>query len=197
MLVILIYDSIDIQGDERMKIIRNGVVYIQVLDFQRLLEKEKFEILTSEVFPILFREASKDSDMFIICKDNENDFIEFRNPKSVEFLTSFEEIVDYDEIKDLSYEEMDALRVCIINEKNEIASKVNMMSAEEQKQHPELFERYNTLSSKFMSLNDVYWFKRGKAKLVLPDDEKELKPISFVNEIKLRLKNAFNRKNNK
>lgn len=180
-----------------MKIIRNGVAYIQVLDFQRLLEKEKFEILTSEVFPILFREASKDSDMFIICKDNENDFIEFRNPKSVEFLTSFEEIVDYDEIKDLSYEEMDALRVCIINEKNEIASKVNMMSAEEQKQHPELFERYNTLSSKFMSLNDVYWFKRGKAKLVLPDDEKELKPISFVNEIKLRLKNAFNRKNNK
>ena len=197
MLVILIYDSIDIQGDERMKIIRNGVAYIQVLDFQRLLEKEKFEILTSEVFPILFREASKDSDMFIICKDNENDFIEFRNPKSVEFLTSFEEIVDYDEIKDLSYEEMDALRVCIINEKNEIASKVNMMSAEEQKQHPELFERYNTLSSKFMSLNDVYWFKRGKVKLVLPDDEKELKPISFGDEIKLRLKNAFNRKNNK
>ena len=197
MLVILIYDSIDIQGDECMKIIRNGVAYIQVLDFQRLLEKEKFEILTSEVFPILFREASKDSDMFIICKDNENDFIEFRNPKSVEFLTSFEEIVDYDEIKDLSYEEMDALRVCIINEKNEIASKVNMMSAEEQKQHPELFERYNTLSSKFMSLNDVYWFKRGKVKLVLPDDEKELKPISFGNEIKLRLKNAFNRKNNK
>ena len=48
-----------------------------------------------------------------------------------------------------------------------------------------------------MSLNDVYWFKRGKAKPVLPDDEKELKPISFVNEIKLRLKNAFNRKNNK
>lgn len=171
-----------------MKIIRNGIAYIQVLDFQRLLEKEKFEILTSEVFPILFREASKDSDMFIICKDNENDFIEFRNPKSVEFLTSFEEIVDYDEIKDLSYEEMDALRVCIINEKNEIASKVNMMSAEEQKQHPELFERYNTLSSKFMSLNDVYWFKRGKVKLVLPDDEKELKPISFGNEIKLRLK---------
>ena len=171
-----------------MKIIRNGVAYIQVLDFQRLLEKEKFEILTSEVFPILFREASKDSDMFIICKDNENDFIEFRNPKSVEFLTSFEEIVDYDEIKDLSYEEMDALRVCIINEKNEIASKVNMMSAEEQKQHPELFERYNTLSSKLMSLSDVYWFKRGKAKLVLPDDEKELKPISFGNEIKLRLK---------
>ena len=197
MLVILIYDSIDIQGDERMKIIRNGVAYIQVLDFQRLLEKEKFEILTSEVFPILFREASKDSDMFIICKDNENDFIEFRNPKSVEFLTSFEEIVDYDEIKDLSYEEMDALRVCIINEKNEIASKVNMMSAEEQKQHPELFERYNTLSSKLMSLSDVYWFKRGKVKLVLPDDEKELKPISFGNEIKLRLKNAFNRKNNK
>ncbi|MBD9114363.1 hypothetical protein EGP95_01120 [bacterium] len=71
------------------------------------------------------------------------------------------------------------------------------MSAEEQKQHPELFERYNTLSSKLMSLNDVYWYKRGKAKLVLPDDEKELKPISFVNEIKLRLKNAFNRKNNK
>ena len=102
-----------------------------------------------------------------------------------------------DEIKDLSYEEMDALRVCIINEKNEIASKVNMMSAEEQKQHPELFERYNTLSSKFMSLNDVYWFKRGKVKLVLPDDEKELKPISFGDEIKLRLKNAFNRKNNK
>lgn len=197
MLVILIYDSIDIQGDECMKIIRNGVAYIQVLDFQRLLEKEKFEILTSEVFPILFREASKDSDMFIICKDNENDFIEFRNPKSVEFLTSFEEIVDYDEIKDLSYEEMDALRVCIINEKNEIASKVNMMSAEEQKQHSELFERYNTLSSKFMSLNDVYWFKRGKVKLVLPDDEKELKPISFGDEIKLRLKNAFNRKNNK
>jgi len=197
LLVILIYDSIDIQGDECMKIIRNGVAYIQVLDFQRLLEKEKFEILTSEVFPILFREASKDSDMFIICKDNENDFIEFRNPKSVEFLTSFEEIVDYDEIKDLSYEEMDALRVCIINEKNEIASKVNMMSAEEQKQHPELFERYNTLSSKFMSLNDVYWFKRGKVKLVLPDDEKELKPISFGDEIKLRLKNAFNRKNNK
>lgn len=180
-----------------MKIIRNGVAYIQVLDFQRLLEKEKFEILTSEVFPILFREASKDSDMFIICKDNENDFIEFRNPKSVEFLTSFEEIVDYDEIKDLSYEEMDALRVCIINEKNEIESKVNMMSAEEQKQHPELFERYNTLSSKLMSLSDVYWFKRGKAKLVLPDDEKELKPISLGNEIKLRLKNAFNRKNNK
>ena len=92
---------------------------------------------------------------------------------------------------------MDALRVCIINEKNDIASKVNMMSAEEQKQHPELFERYNTLSSKFMSLNDVYWFKRGKVKLVLPDDEKELKPISFGDEIKLRLKNAFNRKNNK
>ena len=196
-MVILLCDSISIQGDECIKIIRNGVAYIQVLDFQRLLEKEKFEILTSEVFPILFREASKDSDMFIICKDNENDFIEFRNPKSVEFLTSFEEIVDYDEIKDLSYEEMDALRVCIINEKNEIASKVNMMSAEEQKQHPELFERYNTLSSKFMSLNDVYWFKRGKVKLVLPDDEKELKPISFGDEIKLRLKNAFNRKNNK
>ena len=93
MLVILIYDSIDIQGDECMKIIRNGVAYIQVLDFQRLLEKEKFEILTSEVFPILFREASKDSDMFIICKDNENDFIEFRNPKSVEFLTSLKKLL--------------------------------------------------------------------------------------------------------
>ena len=191
-----LFEEAEIKKDVK-EIIRNGVAYIQVLDFQRLLEKERFEFLSSEVFSILFREASKDTDMFIMCKDNENDFIEFRNPKSVEFLTSFEEIVDFDEIKDLSCEEMDALRVCIINEKNEIASKVNMMSAEEQKQHPELFERYNTLSSKFMSLNDVYWFKRGKAKLVLPDDEKELKPISFGNEIKLRLKNAFNRKNNK
>ncbi len=180
-----------------MKIVRNGTVYMQVRDFKKLLEVKVDEALTNEIFAILLKEASKGTGFFVMSSSNANDFLEFRNQKSVEYLTKLDDIADYDEIKDLSCEEMDALRVCIINEKNEIASKINLMSAEEQNEHPELFKRYNALSLKFLSLNDVYWFKRGKSKLVLPDGVEELKPISFGSELKLRIKNAFSRKSGK
>ena len=177
-----------------MKIVRNGAVYIQVRDFQKLLEVKAAEALTNENYSLLLKEASKGTGFFVMSRDNANDFMRFKNPKAVKFLMSLDDIIDYDEIKDLSCEEMDALKVCIINERNEIASKVNMMSAEEQNEHPELFERYNALSLRYLSLNDAYWFKRGKAKLVLPEGIEELKPISFGSELKLRIKYAFSKK---
>lgn len=180
-----------------MKLVRNGVVYIQVKDFQKLLEIKKSDVLNNKSFSSLLKEASNGTGIFVMGMSNANDFLEFRDPKSIDFLMNIDDIVDYDEIKDLSCEEMDALRVCIINERKKIASKVNMMSSEEQKEHPELFERYKTLSLRYLSVNDAYWFKRGKAKLVFPEGIEELKPISFGSELKLRLKNAFSRKNDK
>lgn len=180
-----------------MRIVRDGVVYLQIRDVSYLLNTRKLELLKNESFAFVFREACGEKEFFIVDGDNLNNFIAFRTPESIDYLKSIDDIVDYDEIKDLDCEEMDALRVCIINEKNEIASKVNMMSEEEQNEHPELFIRYRTLATKYQSLKDVYRFKRGKAKLVLPEGEEELTPISMSSELKLRLKNAFGRKDNK
>ncbi len=180
-----------------MKIVRDGVVYLQIRDFSYLLDTKKQELLENASFESLFREASDESGVFIVSGDNLNDFIAFRNPESIDYLKSIDDIVDYDEIKDLDCEEMNALRICIINEKNQIAAKLKKMSAQEKNEHPELLIRYKTLTLRYQSLKDVYRFKRGKAKLVLPEGEEELTPISVSDEIKLRLKNTFGKKDNK
>ena len=145
-----------------MKIITDKEVYVQKNDIAYLNQTD---------LPILASVLTKLLDKGIIIIDNSNryEFVKFDKPEEIEYFKKLDWIVDYNEVKDLTEEEILSLAQSIHQERETIAHKYNSMKPEERENHPEMVRDCDLLGFKIYSLRNILWFKQGHIKMTLPE----------------------------
>ena len=146
-----------------MKIIRNNAVYVQKSDIG-FLKRTNLEVPAS-IF--MKYEESKDN--------NKHDLIKYDGPNEMDYLKQIEDIVDYDEVKDLSEEELITLLQNVSDEYNFTADSFNEMSLEDKIKHIQLVTKCILLECKFYSLSDILEIKQGKLNINFPEEENKKK----------------------
>ena len=107
-----------------MKIITDDSVYVQKDDITYLDQTDL--PIPESIFMKVFGNG-----IVIIDDSNRYEFVKFDAPEEIEFFKGLSWMINYNEVKDLSKEEIIALAQSIVQEKNEIATKFNSMSEKE------------------------------------------------------------------
>jgi len=142
-----------------MKIFTNNAVYVQKNDIA-FLNQTDLDVPASIFLKIFGGGITR----------NRYDFIKFEDSVEMEFFRDIDWIVDYDEVKDLTDEQIIELGKDLSNQKNEIAKSFNSMSMEEQMENMDMFYQCEKLDFKMYSLRDLIWFRQGKLQFELPRD---------------------------
>lgn len=171
-----------------MKIITNNSVYVQKNDFVYLNESDLS--ISASIFMKVFGKG-----VTIINDGNRYDFIKFDEESEIEYFKAIDWIIDYNEVKDLSEDEIIKLAEETKEEQRKIATTFNSMDEDEKDNHTDMIIKCNLLEFKFYSLRDILWFKQGHISMKLPEGIEY--PEGCVQEkgIKKLLK-IINRKNN-
>ena len=145
-----------------MKIFRNDAVYVQKNDIAYLNNTDLS--IPASIFMKVFG-----SGIVIIDDSNRYDFIDFTEPKDIEFFSSLDWIFDYDDVMDLSEEEIMDLGNSIAEKRNEIVNEFSSMDKNEKEKNLSMIQQCDLLEFKLLSLRDFLWFKQGHIKIELPD----------------------------
>lgn len=149
-----------------MKIIKDDKVYVQNIDLTFLLDAVScFNIsVPNDVMSKIY------VPMFICDGSNQYEFKMFEGKDSVEFFKKLDYIVDYDELKNLSDDEIMSYGEKVCEERNSKAHKYNNLP---QRENDEVFRKLHTeiilLEHKLSSVRDMLWFKEGHIKMTLPE----------------------------
>ena len=158
-----------------MKIITENKAYVQLNDLAVLMKFNEGKPMPGSIIKDVF------SEIFICTDETRYDFKEFNKPEQIEFFKGLEYSVDYFDYKDKSEEDIMKSGDAIANEMNGIAEKVNALVKSGEGAPQELYDRYEQLEFKLLSIRDILWFKQGHIKMNLPkiktEDKKEKKGI--------------------
>lgn len=160
-----------------MKVFKNGKVYVQNEDLILILR-------SGELVPTSVLEKFYGNGPVIIVQDNMEDYVEFEETDQVEFFKRLDWIVDYDEVKNLSTEELEKLYDATKDEMVKIRNKYSDLS-----QNDDCYEkdsiRFELLGNKLYSLSKIQYFKARKLELALPNETGICRLIrKFKNKIK-------------
>lgn len=160
-----------------MKVFKNGKVYVQNEDLILILR-------SGELMPTSVLEKFYGNGPVIVVQDNMEDYVEFEETDQVEFFKRLDWIVDYDEVKNLSIEELEKLYDDTKDEMVKIRNKYSDLS-----QNDDCYEkdsiRFELLGNKLYSLSKIQYFKARKLELALPNETGICRLIrKFKNKIK-------------
>lgn len=172
-----------------MKIITKNAVYVQKNDLA-YLNRTNLSIQAS-IFMKIYG-----NDILIIDDSNRFEFEKFEDDSEISFFSELDWIIDYNSVKDLSYDEFVEMGQSIAQSRNQIAQQFNSMSEDERKKNFGMVTQCELLDFKIHSLRDILWFKQGYLKMTLPEDFDY--PEGFVSKksIKKLIKSFFNKKRN-
>lgn len=145
-----------------MKIITNDAVYVQMNDIAYL------NSLDLPIPASIYMKAFGMGGITIINDMNRYDFIKFEEKSEIQYFKDIDWMIDYNEVKDLSEDEIIKLAEKIGGELESVATAFNSMSEEERRQHIDMAEKCDSLGFKFCSLRDFLWFKQGHIPMKLP-----------------------------
>lgn len=137
-----------------MKIITNDSAYVQKNDISYLNLSDL--PIPASIFMKVFGNG-----VTIINDSNRYDFVKFDEESEIEYFKDLDWMIDYNEVKDLSEDEIIKLAESIGEEQDKIATTFNSMAEEERKNHADMVTKCDLLEFKFYSLRDVLWFKQG------------------------------------
>lgn len=145
-----------------MKIFRDNSVYVQKNDIAHLNMTER--LVPASIYMKVFG-----SGITIINDSNRYEFISYDGASEVDYFKSLDWIIDYDDVKEMSEDDIIEMAHDIAAEQSGIASVYNTMSDEERRYHPEMVDQCNLLEYKFYSLRDFLWFRQGHIQMELPE----------------------------
>ena len=144
-----------------MKVIYDNCVYVQKNDMA-YLEASDLPIPAS-VFIKVFGNG-----ITIINDSNRYDFVQFKEKAEIDFFKGLDWMVDYNELKNLSEEEIIKLAEGTNEERDKIAATYNSMPVEERQKHSDMVTKCYLLEFKFYSLKDILWMKQGHISINIP-----------------------------
>jgi hypothetical protein len=105
-----------------MKLFRNNKVYVQMNDVMFAMNHSNSipAVIINQIF----------TDVVIVNNDNRMDFVNFDDKSAIDYFKKLDYIVDYDEHKDLSIEELDAKIKVLTDTLDTISTKHNNLSRE-------------------------------------------------------------------
>jgi len=161
-----------------MKIITNNAAYVQKNDLIRIME---FTLeMPASVMMKIYGDGEK-IQITIVDDRNRYDFVKFDQQHEMEFFEKLDWIVNWDEVKDLSEDEILELAYKINDEKNAVATRWNNMSTEERERNQKLHTEYEALDHKMWSLRDTLWFRQGHIKMTFPEGIEKPKKLKKQN----------------
>lgn len=145
-----------------MKILKDNKIYVQKNDMA-YLNSTDLPIPTS-IFLKVFGHG-----ITIIDNSNRYEFVEFTDPKEVEFFQGLDWIVDYNEVKNLTEEELLQLGQDVAAEKERRADEFNAKPEKYRRENYEsVLASLDLLDFKMYSLRDIIMFKKGELDFPLP-----------------------------
>ena len=145
-----------------MKIITDDKAYVQLNDLSVLMKFNEGKSIPGSVIDEVF------SEIFICTDETRYQFREFSKPEQIKFFKELDYSVNYLDYKDMSEEEIIKCGDAIAKEMNEVANKVNALVNAKKEAPEELYNKYEQLEFKLLSLRDILWFKQGHIKMQLP-----------------------------
>ena len=150
-----------------MKIITDRCIYVQ---------KSDIDVLGTYPIPMplsIYLKYCKDS--MNLCEGNSvYSFIKFEDKNEIEFFKKLNWIVDYDEYKQLSVDELMELGKNLSHKSRELASTYEAMSDEEKLDNRSLFIKHELLEYKIHSIAEILWIKFRLIRISIPEDIEEL-----------------------
>lgn len=144
-----------------MKIITENKAYVQLNDLACLCDSDL-------PVPVSVLKTIVGDTGLTITDKNRYKCMEFSSKEEVEFFKNQKWIIDYNEVKDKSEEELNKQLVEIAEEAEEYLKEYKSYSDIEKECHQDVLEQYELLEFKFFSLRDVLWSKKENGKVKLP-----------------------------
>ena len=137
-------------------------VYVQMQDIMYLSNETDTPIPTT-IFTKVFTGVT------IVNDSNRFEFVRFDEEHEVKFFRDLEFIIDFDQYKALSDEQLEDEAQKFGAKANEIAKKWNGMTKEERKQNGSLYDTHRNLGYMINFLSEIYAIKHGKRTMPFPD----------------------------
>ena len=138
-------------------------VYVQMQDILYLVHESNVSVPAS-IFEKVFSVGA-----VFVTDANRFDFIRFEEEHEVDFFKKLEFVIDYDQYKDFSEEQLIAEVKKLEDKANGIAEKWNDMTSEERRENSELYEEHQNLDYICRFLCEIYFVKHGKRSMPFPD----------------------------
>lgn len=136
-------------------------VYVQMQDIMYLFEND---------MPIPASIYTKACTGITIVNDsNRFDFVSSDEEQEVKFFRELEFVIDYDQYKDLTDEQLEEEVQKLGTKANEIAEKWNSMSSDEQLQNIHLLQEHENILYMLSFLLEIYAVKHGERFMSFPD----------------------------
>lgn len=162
-----------------MKIITNDAAYVQKNDIAYLNQ-------TDLDIPASIYLKACETGTFIVDDSNRYELIRFNKPDEIQFFKNQDWILDYNQVKDMTEDELIEYGEKIITQYNELAETFNALSEQERIQNTELDMRCDLLGFKIFSLHDFIFYRKGLLEMQLPSELPKESPFiissrTFIN----------------
>ena len=138
------------------------VVYVQMQDIMYLSNETDIPIPVT-IFTKVFAGVT------IVDDSNRFKFVKFDDEHEVEFFKNLKFIIDFNQYKNLTDEQLEEEGKELATQANEIAKKWNSMTEEERKQNSFPYDDHRNLSYMIKFLAEIYDVKHGKRTMPFPD----------------------------
>ena len=145
-----------------MKIITDSCIYVQ---------KSDIDVLKKGFIPIplsMYLKYFKDNDINTES-DNKYEFIKFDCEEEIEFFKKLNWIIDYDQVKHLSVDELMELGKTLSHESSELAHLYESMNDKEKLDNRSLFIKHELLEHKIHSIEEILWIKFKLIRINMPE----------------------------
>ena len=136
-------------------------VYVQMQDIMQLNQSDM--PIPESIYTKVF------TGITIVNDSNRFDFVSFDEAHEVKFFRELEFIIDYDQYKELTDEQLGEKGQKLVMKANEIAEKWNSMSSDEREQNSNLFQEHENIEYMLNFLSEIYAIKHGKRSMPFPD----------------------------
>ena len=111
----------------------------------------------------------------IVCDNNRFNFERFDKEHEVKFFKDLDFILDYDQYKDLTDEQLEEESQKLAEKANEIARRWNGMNESDRQQNSNLLQEHENLGYMMNFLSEIYAIKHKKRSMPFPKFVKESK----------------------
>lgn len=176
-----------------MKIITEGKAYVQLVDLAQLiniLPETNIKCpksIIDKYFDILSSDCYKFS------------FIKFIDKDEIDFFTNFDYIINYNELKNLNYNQLLQYMDSIVKKRDEILNQFSTLPKDikNEKYNKEVI-KYNYLNYKINSVCDFLCFRQGLINMTMPEDvlykKDNNKLLTSANNEKKHIRRLFHKR---
>lgn len=135
-------------------------VYVQMQDIMYLNQSDM--PIPASIYTKVF------TGITIVNDSNRFDFVSFNEEHEVKFFRELEFVIDYDQYKDLTDEQLEEEGYKLATKANEVAAKWKSMSSDERKKNSNLLQEHENIGYMLNFLSEIYAVKHGKRYMPFP-----------------------------